>query len=274
MSIQLGGTVGSTPLYILDNATHTKVRTGDTAGVSASNTNHTSNAANLLRTPVTGMYSSIGLTSEGWPRIVYFDQTNQRPRLAYANSENPGGNDFKSIYVLADSDPNYKFSGKFSAIKVDASKNLHIVMIHTMGASQLVYVKLNWNGSGYTPGTGTVVDNTGSVGSWCEVYLDSKQNPWVSYIDMSRKDFYDGVKMAYLSPAQFPAASADLNGADNKGWEYMNVPARFAAKEARTGIGVYEGTGRFWKAAVGYLSDDYFRVAYYVPPTAASGPTP
>jgi hypothetical protein len=144
-----------------------------------------------------------------------------------------------------------------------------------MGASQLIYVKLNWNGSGYTPGISTIVDNTGSVGSWIEMYLDSKGLPWISYVDMSRKDFYDGVKMAYLSTQQFPTASADINGVDNLGWEYVNVPARFAAKEARTGIATHENTAnRFWQAAVGYLSDDYFRIAYYIRPVTASGPIP
>jgi hypothetical protein len=97
---------------------------------------------------------------------------------------------------------------------------------------------------------------------------------------MARKDFYDGLKVAYLSDAQFPTVSTDDNGAANTGWEYLNVPARFAAKEDRTGIQVYEYSGsvaarkQFWHAAVGYLSDDYYRAAYYVKPVNGTGPTP
>jgi hypothetical protein len=295
MSIQVGSTVGTTPLYIIPNASYTtgvvsstaplykRIRTGDTSGVYVGATGpftNTENQADLLRTSVTGMYGSVAVTSAGYPRVVYFDQTNQRPRLAYANLETPTAADFKSLYVLdADNEPNYKFIGKFSAIKVDSQNNLHIAMLRTMGASQLIYVKLTPTGSGatmtYTPGMSTIVDNTGSVGSWIEMYLDSKEKPWISYIDMSRKDFYDGVKMAYLSTQQFPTASTDINGKGNTGWEYLNVPARFIAKEARTGVAVHENTAnRFWQAAVGYLSDDYFRVAYYIRPVAASGPTP
>jgi pyruvate/2-oxoglutarate dehydrogenase complex dihydrolipoamide acyltransferase (E2) component len=270
-------------MYVLKDARTSRIRKGDTSGVTDTNpkpNNGNGNSSNLLRTPVTGKYSSITVTAQGYPRIVYFDQTNQRPRLAWAENDNPTGPDFKSIYVLADGDPNYKFTGKFSAVKIDSSGNLHIAMIHSMGTSQLVYAKLTYAGGVYTPGTSTIVDNTGSVGSWAEMTLDNQGNPWISYVDMARKDFYDGVKLAYLSPTQFPRASADENGRNNTGWEYINIPARFVAKEDRTGVAVYQYTGpvaarqQFWHAAVGYLSDDYYRVAYYVKPTTASGPTP
>jgi hypothetical protein len=315
-TLELGAAVTATPLYVVaygnyannaipasNNATtslYSRVRPGNVTGVSDSTANHVSNPENLLRTSVTGMYASVAVTYEGWPRVVYFDQTNQRPRLAYANLETPTGSNFKSIYVLDENDPNYKFAGKFSAIKVQGNRynstetgnrDLHIVLQRTMGASQLLYVKLTWDSTipaegidgqpgGYKPGISTIVDNTGSVGSWMEMYLDNRGMPWVSYIDMSRKDFYDGVKIAYLSTTQFPTESWDASGAldaKNTGWEYMNVPARFTAKEARTGIATYEapGTGtnqRFWQAAVGYLSDDYFRIAYYMRPITGTAP--
>jgi len=58
------------------------------------------------------------------------------------------------------------------------------------------------------------------------------------------------------------------------GWEAMHVPTQFRVENARVGMECYPvrnpqtftGTApaKFWRGAVGYLGQDYFRAAYYV----------
>jgi len=57
------------------------------------------------------------------------------------------------------------------------------------------------------------------------------------------------------------------------GWEAMHVPTQFRVENARQGMENYPtrnftGTRnpqtKFWRGAVGYLGQDYFRAAYYV----------
>jgi hypothetical protein len=110
------------------------------------------------------------------------------------------------------------------------------------------------------------------VGRWVDLSLDRNNNPWISYLDITRTNFYDGVKMAYYDSAKFTEAVSDINGAAQTGWETMNVPARYTIVENRTSIETWPGrdttstTGQFWKAAIGYTNNDFYRIAYYVKP--------
>jgi hypothetical protein len=70
--------------------------------------------------------------------------------------------------------------------------------------------------------------------------------------------------MAYQDPAIFD------------GWEIMSVPARYYAMDSRTSIENWPSrdsdasdaaTKRFWAAAIGYKSNDFYRIAYYTKPS-------
>ena len=144
---------------------------------------------------------------------------------------------------------------------------------------------------GQTAVTVQVVDSVGDVGRWCSLSLDEDGNPWISYQDESNKGSRDGVKVAYRNKTTFTKGATgaaadrdrDIYGADITGWEAMHVPTQFRVQDSRLGMENYPTrnyTGTklplddpdssankakfFWKGAVGYLAEDYFRIAYYV----------
>jgi len=149
----------------------------------------------------------------------------------------------------------------------------------------VVYITGSLSGTTFTFTRAQVVDSVGSVGRWCSLSLDNDGNPWISYQDESYEKSRDGVKMAYYSPNTYykgsitgpttgPAGQdTDVNNVAVTGWEAMHIPTQFEVENARLGMECYPALRlgytatpptKFWSGAVGYLGQDYFRIAYYV----------
>jgi hypothetical protein len=244
----------------------------------------------LARSVRAGEWSAIDLRSDKKPVIAYFDDEHQTVRLAWSSAVNAGryradgtsnptsgtiaypysansaagGEKWTAQYVMDPSDPNYQFSGNYISMRINPDNNdAHLAFLNTRD-STLVYLKLTWNGNGYNTGTSVVVDELGEGAAWIDLSLDQQKRPWISYLK-DKKNFYDVMKMAYLDPIF------------TNEWETMSVPARYYALDNRTSIENWPSRDtsdtdlstnrRFWGAAIGYKSSDYYRIVYYTKPT-------
>lgn len=266
------------------------------------------------RSSAAGEYSAIDVTPvTHYPVIAYYDNGGQTVKLARASSSSPNAATYWTTQgVMSSSDPNYRYSGKYISMRIDASGYLHIVFYRN-STGDLVYVRSsNHPTDGLTPytfGQSVIVDSIGSVGSGADISLDVDV-PYISYYDSSLADSFNGLKMAYaqvttaggfvpgtsyviqsIGTTDFTAIGASDNvvglsftaSAAGAGtgtacvWEYMNVPLDFnVALDAtpRTSIEYNAGVTKSanadststacWDAAIGYKSDDYYRVGYYV----------
>jgi hypothetical protein len=234
-----------------------------------------------------GEYNSIALTNNGYPVVAYYDKTNQKLKLAISSATVPIR---ASLWTIQDVFPgsgdgiqNRDGTGQYVSMKIDTRNGANIVHIAAMNSTNknLVYIRGTLSGTAFTYTRAQVVDSVGSVGRWCSLSLDENGNPWISYQDESYQGSRDGVKMAYYNAAAYYKGSAayrngedtDINGVAVTGWEAMHIPTRFRVDNARTGMECYPArnfTGtlnpatKFWGGAVGYLGQDYYRVAYYV----------
>jgi len=238
-----------------------------------------------------GESNSIALTSAGYPVVAYFDKTNQKIKLAISNNTVPTAANNWTITdnVISDAPAGrqntFKGTGTYVSMRIDtrqgATQNtVHIAAMNSMTKS-LVYIKGRISGTTYTCDSVQVVDSVGSVGRWCSISLDDQANPWISYQDESYQGSRDGIKLAYYNSDRYYKGSStyrvgedkDMNNVRIEGWEAMHVPTQFRVENARQGMENYPtrnftGTRnpqtKFWRGAVGYLGQDYFRAAYYV----------
>ncbi len=232
----------------------------------------------FTRTSKTSLWSAIDLQKDGQPVIAYFDDYNARLRLAYADTAvNPQAGQWKVQYALPDTDDNYHFSGEYVSMQIDQTNNDAHLAFFKSNTTQLVYIRLKWDGGKYVPyGKSVIVDEAGANGKWVDLTLDRTNRPWISYIDITRGGNFDGVKMAYYDPSKHELGehSYDINGVEKTGWETMNVPALYKASDNRTGIEVWphrdtpttNTVTKPWSAAVGYANPDYYYIAYYIKP--------
>jgi hypothetical protein len=224
----------------------------------------TRNAAATL--PNVGKHNAIAVTSNGYPVVVYFDETNQKLKMAVSNSTTPfAAENWRIIEdVIPTGNTISKETGQFVSMRIDtratgAEQNrIHIAALNLTNKS-LVYISGFANFNTGTPSTFTgtrggtdapvvqVVDSVGNVGRWCAISLDSGGNPWISYMDEGYLGARDGVKVAYKNTAQFYKGgdAAHFNGQDRDanntsitGWEAMHVPTRFRVDN------LVEGPGR------------------------------
>jgi hypothetical protein len=238
-------------------------------------------------TPTVGLHNAIDVTSQGYPVIAYFDQTNQKLKLAYSNNNAPQAAANWAIQdVFPAGDANERMTGEYVSIRIDRrgnGSNSALDQIHIAASRSdtrdLVYITGTQAVAGgpYIFTTSQTVDSTGVVGRWSDISLDADGNPWITYQDESRRGSMDGVKTAFRDRSAagvnyFTKDSVDENGIDITGWEALSVPARYRVEDARISIENFPtrniaptgGSTQFWQAAVGYLSVDYFRIAYYI----------
>jgi len=205
---------------------------------------------------VAGKHNSIAVTREGYPVIAYYDETNQRLKLAVSRSVAPilAADWVIRDFVIPEDNYNCVGTGEFVSMKIDTRGDTSVVHIAAMNTNKrLVYVtgKLN-----PTAGTGNreekkdgvltevkvqVVDSVGNVGRWCALSLDASGNPWISYMDESYIGARDGAKVAFLNKttfykgvdngndanSYFRGEYIDLYGASLEGWETMHVPTTY-----------------------------------------------
>jgi hypothetical protein len=164
------------------------------------------------------------------------------------------------------------FSGKYISMRIDTragmNNRIHMVFNRT-STGNLIYVTgtQTTSGTDYVFEPSVVIDSVGNVGKWADLSLDANGNPWVSYVDTSRVDSFDGIKMAFClaSTATNMAVNVTtLRNPDN--WEVMNMPTIYNVADKRTSIENWDTATQFWDAAIGYASDDYFRIGYYIKP--------
>jgi hypothetical protein len=222
-----------------------------------------------------GEWSAIDLTSQGYPVIAYYDISNQTVKLAYASKVVALDKvDWKRQNVFPGGDPNAAFSGKYISMKIDTRPGTNQNRIHMVfnrvSTGNLIYITGARNGDGsYTFSNSVVIDSVGNVGAWADLSLDDYGNPWVSYVDLSRVGSFDGVKMAYCLTSSSTSGTVDVS--DTTGlrnpdkWEVMYMSTIYNVTDKRTSIENWNDTGtQFWSAAIGYASDDYYRIGYYI----------
>lgn len=219
------------------------------------------------RSTAAGEYSAIDVTpGTNYPVIAYNDIANKTVKIARASALNPTAAQWTTQDVLASSDPNYLFSGKYVTMKIDSAGYVHLAFYRN-STGDLIYMRSTNNPTNgttaYTFGPSVVIDSIGSVGVWADLTLNGN-NPVISYLDSSLTDTFDGIKMAYYDPAleTLDGDIADIPDTID-GWETVHAALVYDVSSIRTSIEPNTGTG-FWKNAIGYASSDYFRIAYYV----------
>ncbi|MCL2600271.1 MAG: hypothetical protein FWD88_03730, partial [Treponema sp.] len=222
--------------------------------------------------PGVTMHNDIAVTSQGFPVVVYYD--GDRLRIAVSNNVMPiAGSHWRRFYV----GPGIGI-GEYVSIRIDTrtgqNNRVHIAALDN-NHNNLVYITgtitfdagnvASWNSDPME-----TVDNVGNVGRRTRLSLDAQGTPWITYLDSGFVGGRDGVKLAYRL------------GDDN--WEAMHVPAPFnvideshfelvsqlglenfpTARTNHAGTLVAPTQTRIWSAAVGFMSPDYFRLAYLV----------
>ena len=214
-----------------------------------------------VRSPGTGEYLGIALTSKQMPVIVYSDM-NSTMRIARATSTLPkgasGGNNWLIQDAMQTSDPNYSYSASsaYIACEIDSSGYLHIAFQNSKG--ELVYLKSTnapTNGNtAYTFGESVVLcDSAMDI----DIYLNGTV-PYISYI--SKINTTDGLNMAFFDSS----LDLDQDGSAEGAWETMTVPLSRRVSDSRTCVCVNpSGNSNKWHAAIGFTPGDYYRVAFY-----------
>jgi|GEM_PF-5734431 len=223
--------------------------------------------ANRPAGDVAGEYSAVAVdTTLGFPVVAYYDAKLKTVRIAYSSTlTGLAAANWTIQDAIATTDLKRDYSGKYLSMKIDSSGNLHIAYLR-ISTGDLMYVKCDritpiaGVPQGFTQGTSEIIDSIGSVGQDADISLDSSGRPYISYLDASNFDSFDGLKMAYY------------NGT---AWDYMTVPVHTTVEQCRTSVEYNKSVGALngaqastaincWSAAVGYSSDDFYRVAYYV----------
>jgi hypothetical protein len=246
-----------------------------------------------------GSYSAIDLLPNGYPVVAYYDGSNDTVKVAFCTafstagdtSGNTGGSwtgDTWTVgYALSASDPYFRGSGTYISMRVDSTGKIHLSFYNSRYQSLVYAVGTTANVNGSLGGggfTSALVDGSSRVGVWSDLSLDQDNKPWITYQDLGRYNNYDGIKIAYLDAVRFTKTAKDPNNLDSSGnplvditgWEALTVPTKNLVMDDRLSIeanrtvtnGAPGGTwsGITWSAAVGYLSSDLYRLAYYVKP--------
>jgi hypothetical protein len=240
-------------------------------------------ASRLTNPPNVGLHNAIALTSGGYPVIAYYDNTNQKLKLAVSGSATPTAAGNWTIIDPVITGPNQSGTGQYVSMRIDttggATQNIVHIAALNANTRKLIYVRgvLNQNTRALSNVTTQVVDNVGYVGKRCSISLDERGNPWIVYLNEQRKSAMDGAKVAFLNP-HYNKVTEDMYGEKITGWETMHVPALFKVEDEKLGLenfptrNVNAGAGWRdavrWNAAIGYLAkdtgDDRYRIAYYV----------
>ena len=157
-----------------------------------------------VRSNTVGAYSAIDVQTNGNPVVAYYDSSNQTVKLAVASANDPSAADWTLMTVMDAGDTNYQYSGKYISMKIDSNNDVHLVFYRN-STGDLIYMKSETdpiNDGSYTFGDSVIIDSIGSVGAWADITMDENDSPVISYLDSSRADTFDGLKMAYYDSAR------------------------------------------------------------------------
>ncbi|MDR0643425.1 MAG: hypothetical protein LBG05_00725 [Treponema sp.] len=210
--------------------------------------------------PDAGNYSAIDVNSAGIPVIAYLvqDKAAGTEKLKYAYGNAADATTFTTADIAT---IGISTAGRYVSMRIDkdtAAGRLNVMHIVFMDSDNgdLVYIKGTPSGTSgaYTFGAPVVIDSVGNVGKWADIAIDATGNPVVSYLDQGGIDSRTGFKMAFLDSAVF----------GGNGWEYVTLPGRYVVNDVRTQVECDSRIARVWDAAFAYVSDDYYRISYYV----------
>ncbi|MDR1218372.1 MAG: hypothetical protein LBK73_02055 [Treponema sp.] len=202
-----------------------------------------------------GNYSAIDVNSAGIPVIAYLVQNKasgtEKLRYAYGNMVNA------ETFTTADiPTTGVSTAGRYVSMRINKTTNVMHIAFMDSENGDLVYVKGTPQGTtgAYAFGAPVIVDSVGNVGKWADIAVDGDGNPVISYLDQGGIDSRTGLKMAFPTDADFAE------------WEYVTLPGRYVVNDVRTQVECdTRATGvRAWNAAFAYVSDDYYRISYYV----------
>ena len=233
-----------------------------------------------------GRYNSIAVTSDGFPVIAYYDETNQKLKMAVSDNVDPKlARNWTVVEILSGSA--YETgTGVHVSLQIDTrdgqGNRYHIAAMNATSKNVVYITGL----VGSAADKVQIVDRVGNVGSWCRLSLDQDGNPWIAYMDEGYRGSRDGVKVAYYNEDRYYKGAAanyedediDPNGTPISGWEAMHVPTQFRVENAQLGMERYptirrpdttttkgRPTGSLYSfAAVGFLGENFYRIAYYI----------
>ena len=156
-----------------------------------------------------GKFSSLDVTSGGYPVIAYYDGQHGRLRIAYASKTNPTlASDWtrKDVTYTASgkTQPQYATGGSHCAMKIDNSGNIHI--IYRDKSNNLMYIKGN---SSYEFTAPLLIDDS-TTGTWGTISLRNGTTPIVSYLNS--EESAEGVKVAILRTVDEGTEFVDAEG--------------------------------------------------------------
>ncbi len=126
-----------------------------------------------------GLWTSIALDSDGFPRISYYDATNTRLKHAYWD-----GSDWNTEVV---DEPDNTDVGQYTSIAIDPSNDHSRISYYDETNGDLKYAA--WNGFGWDI---EVADdgNGDNVGQYTSLALTSSGEPRISYYHVDDEDLY------------------------------------------------------------------------------------
>jgi hypothetical protein len=172
--------------------------------------------------------------------------------------------------VLDADDPYHDGSGSYVSMRVDRSKTPNVVHLAFFNTSETAVIyatgtipATHTNGASFNF-TSALVDSGVSNGMWADISLDTNGNPWITYLDMSRPGRTDSMRLAYKN-SRFAKPALDYNGHAITGWEALTAATGAYGVQADERLSIENrlGSSGDWDAALGYKSDDLFRLNYY-----------
>jgi hypothetical protein len=234
-----------------------------------------------------GRHNDIAVTSGGNPVIAYYDETGQKLKMAVSSKFNPVLASDWSVHDLSALNSNIKTgTGEYVSIQIDTRTDTYHIAAMNGIEKNVVYVTGSVASTTPTVTAVQIVDSVGNVGEWCKLSLTSTGDPWIAYMDDAYKGQRDGVKVAFRNTTAFYKGAAsttyagedlDANGNSVTGWEAMHVPTQFRVENNELGMERFPtirntgatrpangSAGLPTFAAVGFLGESYYRIAYYI----------
>ena len=270
--------------FDVDDTATTTYASGGTGTINATTrvVNYTARNALAVGSRINaGQHNAIAVTNNGFPIVAYYDETNYKLKLAVSNSTAPILATAWTINenVIPADDLSHQGTGQYVSMRFDNTNNKIHIAAFNVDKRKLVYIRGRLEGSTFVNETVQVVDSGLMVGKWSSISLDEYGNPWITYMDESRKGAYGGAKLAFLN-TRYNKAAMDMHGKMITNWETMQIPALYMVEDERLGLENFPTpnvtiasnatirTNITWNAAVGYLSkntgSDRYRIAYYV----------
>jgi len=145
-----------------------------------------------------GLYSDIGIDDDGYPFIVYFDNTTKQLKIARAANDDPTAAGGQWAYGVVDTDTNI---GEFVSVAVEGDDGtVHIAAYDSGGGDLQYYEASHVDSPGSFSFTQTPVDTEDNVGRWAEITVSGGE-PYISYINQSESGTPRGLKYAYRQGA-------------------------------------------------------------------------